>query len=487
MPSRPRGDQKERTFNLLIRDASEPRLSVAESELIGTAPGGADGSLAADDRVPPELQEVFGEILDDHYVIEGQKVRFLFPFQVALPAMFEFHGRYKMFNGKILAFLSQPCAAGDGFDRDLIDRFYALFNDEADLNLLDHELIRLARSTVGSSETFTASAKRLLERHYGDAQPPGALIPSAHLRFQQDLDTILSVSRLNRRDKVTAAVNVFYVHLALYFQRLGWLLEEELSRVLGSQQDRTVPLAAAKLCFGGDWGDSPFSGSIRFRVGTGRAAPVRMTDEAVTSYAEQNRRQLLLPANLSLLGAAREVLLACGAPARVWTFSDMAAACREDPTLDRAFEEGLNLMAAATVENLSHGDRDDIERQVATGSPGLSNLREALLKVGRTALRRHGRDIVHFLVLRGGRGYISRRGRSLFFFEVGQDLLLLLAKLIVRDRQMPFRQFLEELRAYGFEPQSRPEQDQLAETLRALNLLEKHSDAGEAMYVKHFL
>ena len=27
----------------------------------------------------------------------------------------------------------------------------------------------------------------------------------------------------------------------------------------------------------------------------------------------------------------------------------------------------------------------------------------------------------------------------------------------------------------------------LAETLRALNLLEKHSDAGEAMYVKHFL
>jgi len=52
---------------------------------------------------------------------------------------------------------------------------------------------------------------------------------------------------------------------------------------------------------------------------------------------------------------------------------------------------------------------------------------------------------------------------------------------------MPFRQFLDELRRYGLEPQSRDEQERLADTLRALNLLEKHSDAGEAMYVKHFL
>ena len=55
------------------------------------------------------------------------------------------------------------------------------------------------------------------------------------------------------------------------------------------------------------------------------------------------------------------------------------------------------------------------------------------------------------------------------------------------EKQMPFRQFLDELRRYGLEPQSRDEQERLADTLRALNLLEKHSDAGEAMYVKHFL
>jgi hypothetical protein len=489
MPARPRGDHKERTFNLLIRDGVEPRLDMEEKALIGTAPGARDGSFVTDSRIPDELRAVFGEILDDHYVIEGQKVRFLFPFKVDLPAMYAFHGRYKMFNGKILAFLSQPDASGSAFNRELIDRFYELFNEEHDLTLLDQELVRLARETAGATGSFTASAATLLTRYYGDADPtaPGALMPAAHRKFQSDLDTILSVSRLNRRDKVSAAVNVFYVHLGLYFQRLGWLLEDELSQVLAARQDRTIPLTSAQECFSGGWSQSPFAGTIKFRVATGRSEPVRMTDGVVTSYAEQNRRQLLLPANLSLLGAARKVMEASGAPASSWTFADMAEACNADHSLSASFDEGLNLMALATVENLTATDREDVSRQIAAGSPALSNLREALLKVGRSALRRHARDIVHFLVLRGGQGYISRRGRNLFFFEVGQDLLLLLAKLIVRDAQMPLRQFLEELRAYGFEPESRAEEDQLAETLRALNLLEKHSDAGEAMYVKHFL
>lgn len=488
MPARPRGDQKERTFNLLIRDGVNERLSIKEKKLIGDAPGGAGGTFVRDERIPEELRDVFGAILDDHYVIEGIKVRFLFPFHVALPAMYEFHGRYKMFNGKILAFLSQPNDGEATFNTALIQRFYNLFNEQQDLNLLDKELLVLARNTAESDAIYEASATTLITRHYGEEmQVPGALLPLAHERFQRDLETILTIPRLNRRDKITSAINVFYVHLALYFQRLAWLLDEELAHVVAALTDRTVPLDRASGCFGGDWGSSPFAGSILFRVGTGRTMPVKLTDGAVTSYREQNRRQLLMPANLSVLGAAREVMAACGIDSSGATFVDLADAARANPATGAAFEEGLNGMATATVEALSGQDRADIERQIEAGAPGLSNLREALLKVGRTALRRHGRDIVHGLVLRGGRGYISRRGRSLFFFEVGQDLLLLLAKLIVRDSQVPFRRFVEELRCYGFEPQSRAELDQLAETLRALNLLEKHSDAGEAMYVKHFL
>jgi hypothetical protein len=489
MPARPRGDAKERTFNLLIRDGIEPRASHPEVQLIGKRAGDDQRAFSADPAIAADFRHVFGEILDDHYVIEAKGgVRFLFPFQSSLPGAYEFHGRYKMFNGKILAFLCQPTSESAGFNAQLIEDFYGLFNGTDGLTLLDTSVLDLARASAGDGAEYAAQASVLLKRHYEDLPSgPGALIPAAHQRFQRDLATVLSVKRLNRKDQVNYAVNVFYLHLALYFQRLGWLLEEEFSRALEAIADPAITLDAARRCFSSGWETSPFAGSVQFRVGAGHSKPVSMTDGAVTSYSAQNRRQLLMPANLSALGAAREVMAACGQQSGKWTFADTARACRDDPGLGAAFDEAMGAIAIATVAGQPAHDLHDIQSQVAGGAAGLEVFREALLKISRSALRRHGRDIIHGLVHRGGRGYITSRGRGLFFFEIGQDLLLLLAKMIVGDAPMPFRQFLRELRAYGFEPQSREEHERLADTLRALNLLEKHSDAGEAMYVKHFL
>jgi hypothetical protein len=486
MPSRPRADAKERTFNLLIRDAIAEQDDKPEGLLIGDKDH-PDPAFASSADIAPENRELFGAVLDDHYVIEVKTTRFLFPFQSFLPGTFEFKGRYKMFTGKILAFLCQPGPEG-GFNTALIDSFYELFNSSEGLTLLDTTVLGIARQATGDETERTATAAQLIARDYpGAPGGPGALIPEAHQRFQRDLATILATRTLNRRDRVDAAVNIFYVHLALYFQRLAWLLEEEFSLSLDALRDPTIQLARSEACFGTRGENSPFAGTIRFRIGTGQPQAVKATDGAVTSYREQDRRQLLLPANLSVLGTARAVMTACGKEASSWTFADMARECRADEALASEFSEGLVMMAHGVVEDQPKQDRDDIERQASAGSPGLEVLREALLKANRSALRRHGRDIVHQLVLRGGRGYLSRRGRSWFFFEMGQDLLLLLAKVIAGNDQMPFRHFLDELRRYGFEPQSRQEQDQLADTLRVLNLLEKHSDAGEAMYVKHFL
>jgi hypothetical protein len=488
MPSRPRGDAKERTFNLLIRDGIEPRGTHEESRLIGAHSEDDNRAFSADPTIAQAYQRIFGEVLDDHYVIEAKRVRFLFPFQSSLPGAYQFYGRYKMFNGRILAFLCQPRPGGEGFNAELIDEFYDLFNGVAGLTLLDSTLIDLARAATADTAQYTARADTLLERHYpGQPLGPGAVLPAAHLRFQRDLATVLGVTRLNRKDRVNYAINVFYVHLALYFQRLAWLLDEEFTLAQAALSVPAISLEPARKCFSSAWEDSPFAGSIRFRVGTGHPQPVRMTDGAITSYRIQNSRQLLMPANLSVLGAAREIMAACGLPSESWTFTQIAEACREDGDLRSAFDEAVSAIAVATVAEQPSHHREDIRSQVDGNTPGLEVLREALLKTSRSALRRHGRDIVHGLVHRGGRGYISSRGRSLFFFEIGQDLLLLLAKAIVRDTQMPFRQFLAELKAYGFEAQSREEQDRLSDTLRALNLLEKHSDAGEAMYVKHFL
>ena len=488
MPARPRADKKERTFNLLIRDGVDRRGNRPEADLIGDSAGDRERKFSTAQEIPEEYRELFGEILDDHYVIEASGgVRFLFPFQSLLPGAFKFFGREKMFTGKILAFLCQPSEDSDVFNSDLIDRFYELFNGAKGLTLLDNTVLDIAEREANGAGS-EARSETLIARYYGQTpQAPGALIPAVHLRFQKDMESVLSVKKLNRRDLVSHAVNIFYLHLALYFQRLGWLLEEEFGLALEAMNDLTVPLDRAFACFGSDWDDSPFAGTIGFRVARSQPAPVTMRDGCVRSYAEQLRRQLLLPANLSVLGAARQIMKASGQLADQWSFAEVARVCRDDNDLCAAFNEALWYMAAATVSDRPLQDREDIARQISAKSPGIEVFREALLKTRRSDLRRRGRDIIHALVLRGGRGYIAQRGRSLYFFEIGQDLLLLLSKVIVGDSQMPFRQFMKELRRYGFAPQDRDEEDRLANTLRGLNLLEKHSDAGEAMYVKHFL
>lgn len=488
MPARPRGDAKERTFNLLIRDGTDMPGAHKEADLIGENPGDEDRGFSADLDIAEEYRQTFGEILDDHYVIEVKDVRFLYPFQSILPANFVFHGRYKMFNGKVLAFLAQPSAESKEFNAPLIDGFYELFNRDSDMTLLDKQVMKIARRKLGAEPKSEAAAGTLIRRYYGDqAEAPGALVSASHLRFQRDLNTVLKVTSLNRRDRISYAINIFYVHLALYMQRLAWLLEEEFRLVLESFKDQTVPLDRAHKCFGADWYESPFKGTIKFRVASGKPRPVSEQDGCVISYRDHNRRLMLLSANLSVLGAAREVMVASGQEASKWSFAQIAEACRQDTTLAAAFNEALWFMAEQTVSEHASKDQGDIKRQVDARSPGIEVLREALLKIGRSSLRRYGRDIVHALVQRGGRGYISERGRGRNLFEIGQDLLLLLAKVIVGDKPMPFPQFLAELERYGFSAQTRAEQDKLADTLLVLNLLSKYSDAGEAMYVKHFL
>ena len=88
---------------------------------------------------------------------------------------------------------------------------------------------------------------------------------------------------------------------------------------------------------------------------------------------------------------------------------------------------------------------------------------------------------------RGGKGISATRG-SVQYFELGQDLLLLLTKLVTGDGgAIRYEDFLERLSPYGLAPQDDDEEDLLAEVLRSLQLLEKYSDTGEAMYVQHFL
>ncbi len=104
-------------------------------------------------------------------------------------------------------------------------------------------------------------------------------------------------------------------------------------------------------------------------------------------------------------------------------------------------------------------------------------------------LRRQGTSVAVTLMLAtsvGTGSLISRNGRSFSFFEVDEELLLLLVRLVCHDdREVPVDDFFRELRGYGLAPQDEAEREALTRTLERLGLLERYSDAGEASFVHY--
>ncbi len=497
LPSRPRGDYRERTVNHLVRDAVENPNSVPEAELI-SAPIGEDtaGAFFRDSMIADsELQERFGEMLDDLYVIETtsraakQKTRFLFPFHTDLPGNFKFYGNYKMFNGMILAFLATPGLNGDPHNVELLNSYYELFNNEHELSLLDRQALRIARSAAkanGVAEpTRNASAATLIDL-YKDKFALNPLFPEAHTLFQQDLATALRMRSLGRKDRINAVLTVFYMHLSLYFWRLGYSLEEQsfaFARFVAGENGALEDVIKAS---DRTLRNSPVRGKILFRVPSIRGRGVHETDLCAASFREVNNRRLtLLPVNTSLLGATRHLL-----GADIVTFGDAAKRLATNDQLRRSFEAACWLAAFAISEQKLNDQQCSDLRIIARDShqSGFEALSHVLLKGWRSELRRSTTDITAQLMRRGGKGLMATRGR-VQYFEAGQDLLLLLAKLITGEgaEAVRYEDFLERLALYGLAPQDTAEVQTLADVLHSLQLLEKYSDTGEAMYVQHFL
>lgn len=485
MPRSPRGDQRERTVNLLVRDAVPEPAGHDEAELIREPPeeepGGLwDHPLAADG----ETRRRLGDVLADHFVIETQGGRFLFPFQTVLPANYKFKGRYKMFNGAILAFLAMPGENGAPFNEPLLDEFYALFNSGDDLSLLEREIVELGRVVAtklgGAAATPLASSAQLLAGLDQSLNSP--FLPEVHRLFQRDLRTALGMKTLGRKDRVSAVITVFYLHLALYFWRLGYLLDEQagvfMQFLAGVATANDVAAASGRSI-----GSSRFRGQIKFRVAGGPDRPYREADPARASHEDVNEQRLArLPLNLALLELSRRL---SGAPSGT-TFGDVAMRLNENPPR-QLFDAACRAVAVAIAADMPEDARNEIQTFAKGPDPGLMAVREAISKRRRKDFRRSGRDITAQLMKsRGSKGLVASRG-SLVFFELGQELLVLLAKLITQTESVRYSEFLDRLDEYGLAPQDREEEERFKEVLLSLQLLEKFSDSGESMYVKPLL
>ncbi len=476
LPGKARGDYREKTVHQIIRDAVQPvGVELKEPDLIGRE----KGEFPDHPDVSPGLQPIFKMVLEDHFVVHtSQKSRFVFPFHALLPSQFDFSGRYKMYNGLILRFLATPGPNGEDFNLPVLEQFYNLFNGEEGLSGLDRQMLRLAKARSGVDDA-KASADRLIE----GTSPGPVFFAQGHQLVQRDLATVLSLGAFGRRDRVNATLTVLYFHIAIHYWRAAWCLEDQVQAFLAflERPGASTRQALAAAC-DVDPKTCAFRGQLKFRIASSRERRISAGEGAATAHDEADERRLLrLPLNLALLGIARN-LAGRDAPADFFTIADAL----EQDSKRAEFDALSRTLAWAHIDNAATERQDDLRRRVLNERTGFGALRYTIESLNRRELRRRGRDVTAAVMKRGGRGLVAVRG-NVSFFELGQELLVLLTKLLAGAERLPYRQFLERLEDYGLAPQDRDEMEELADVMRSMQLLERHSDAGEAMYVSHFL
>lgn len=111
-----------------------------------------------------------------------------------------------------------------------------------------------------------------------------------------------------------------------------------------------------------------------------------------------------------------------------------------------------------------------------------------MLTARRGRLKHTSRDVVNQLAKRAfGGSLIRSNGTRVTFFELDEDYLFLLVKLVCGGGELAYEEFLAGLELYGLAPQDGDERDRLAATLEAMGMLTRYSDAGESTYVRHLL
>jgi hypothetical protein len=482
LPARARGDQREKVLYNILQDAGGvPRRDRRPEQLL------RDSLEAEVSGADVTSRSVLSRVMADQYWVTpgvgsgrastAAPVVFPVPFQSALPATFDYRGRYKSFRGTLLAFLLW----GDGgYDAALMGDLFAFFNDERDLNILDIELLRCARSVAGSAPS--AGVANLLalpevSKLEETLREAGTMFPDALARFREDMRAVLGFN-LARYDVVSALVLTFSLHVALYYYRLAVNLGEGISGIAAAAADRAGPP-----------GGGEFDGRLLFRVALSADRPVRVADPCAVSFGALDEQHLLaLPASievanlLSLIWQAASGTVMAPLDLRV-----LELAMREDPGLGALVDTACAVLAVAYGARTGSPVQQPQEGPRAPGS-GIHGLREVVLDRYRASgLKQRGRDVVHQLIRRPFGGSLIRHRGNVRFFEMDEDFLLLLVRWTVAragQQQVPLADFLDELRRYGLCPQNDGEIDNLSVVLERLGLLARYSDVGEAQYVR---
>jgi hypothetical protein len=504
LPNVPHGDDRDKLLWHVVADS--------QVELTGSLLDDVTLYHELDDRLNlgPEASRVAAAALKGRF-FSNRKAAAMLAVHASLPLNYR-HARltpsgkttgvgYTMFSGAILPFLLWDSSLG-GPNQLLLQQLLDALSSPGELTSLDRRFLEIALSNAPRPEA-EPSADVLIAKHGSDladsfGQAGGPFCEPSLALFERDLRTVLSTP-LPRPERAEWLTILISLHVALRMYRIAQALGGDLDRAVAAAGQMPVPDGALGCsCQGRDLAqlqECPLSGRILFRTGSGRFRRVHGTDGCRAAFVELDRRRLLdlLPTLVTRnLSCAAWTALGGGAPAAARDITALSRALDKDPELRRAMDAAC---AAITVIHHSATRKesatlDELMRASHTRErrPGIHALREDARRMRARDLRRTSQSVVNSLMLKGivGRGsIIARNGPSYAYFEIDEQILLLLVRLVCRTGQLPFDGFLQQLRAYGLAPQDDAEREALSNTLERLGLLYRYSDAGEASFVHY--
>ncbi|MFE2704518.1 DNA phosphorothioation-dependent restriction protein DptG [Streptomyces mirabilis] len=502
LPTVPRADDRDKLLWHVIaeassEDAGEPlKDRVLEADLAERLGLGAEASRAA-----------AAALLDRFF--NRKPLRALLPVHASLPLNYGHTSRtgrwsrYRMFNGGILPFLLWDASEGK-VAAEPVEELLSIAADSNELTSLDRRFLDVALRDAPARDAVPDAAK-LIDRYEDQFKDDlgrvgGAFCQPSLDLFRRDLQTVLGTD-LPRPDMIQWLTLLLSLHVTVRLYRIAVVKGGELDAAVAAagQLDAPVGTGGCPCSSGGGRTEClqacALAGLLRFRTGSGRYRPVSTRDGCRSAYVEVDQRRLLdMPATLvtATLASRAWEALGGGDAAQRRDLTALVTALNTDSALRRTHGAACAAIAVLHHDAWHKGTATlgELENVARTGPnrPGLHALRDDVRKMRRRDLRHQSRDIVNQLVLDAnvaGAGALITRNGTHGFYEIDEQLLVMLVRLICQDRQLPYEAFLKGLRAYGLAPQDDQERESLADALERLGLLARYSDAGEASFVHY--
>lgn len=491
LPSKAHGDDREKLLYMIIQQAS---------------PEGVPTMLDAVFRervqdyldIPDSLaRTVIADAVRDAYWTKPAKNYYPIPFHSRIPLSFRLSrrvgdrpvaARYKLFGGEILPFL---CWKDGKVNTEPIEQLFTVLASDEGFMLVDQLMVSAARRAAdGRPDRASVDAiVSELSASVVEELQIGPFCAPALERFQKDLQVVLKLSdRLPRRDLIDMITVLFSLHIATYYYRLALVLGAEVDEAVRAGADPSSADEVEGLCDCNCPLEScSLAGTMRFRVGTGGDRPVSRQDGCAVAFREVDAQRLQpLSATIATANLIQTTWSQMGGPAGRPRLRELAKLLRQDSGFRERFDIAVSGVACLVACETGLATTAEDAARFGARRPGLFALREAVLASRRSSLKYHARDVVNQLVKREAVGGILIRTRgNVQFFEIDEEMLLVLVAVICENREIPYSEFLVGLRRYGLAPQDSAERLKLADALERLGMLRRYSDAGESTYVRY--